>query len=85
MRRAPSDHDIELAARLADWGVPILVAITKGDKVGRSQRASRTHVILHALGLPSDQGVVTSAVTGEGVPDLRDSILALSTAARQTP
>lgn len=78
VRRDPSDHDLALADKLAAWEVPVLVAITKGDKLPRAQRARRLHTILTAVGLPDEQAVLTSAVTREGLDDLRDSILALA-------
>ena len=79
VRRDPSDRDLALAAQMREWQVPILVAITKGDKLSRSRRTTQTQAILQAVEVPSDQAVVTSAVTKEGVDDLADSILALVT------
>ena len=82
-RRDPSAEDIALSDKLAQWEVPVLVAITKGDKLGREKRASQMHAILAKVGLTEDQAVMTSSVTKEGVGDLQESILALAAEARR--
>ena len=75
-RRDPSANDREIADLLDGRSLPVLVAITKADKLGRGRRKERTEAILAAVGVPEDQCVVTSARTGEGIADLRDSIAA---------
>ncbi len=82
-RRDPSADDIALSDKLAQREVPVLVAITKGDKLGRVKRASQMHAILAKVGLTEDQAVMTSSVTKEGVGDLQESILALAAGARR--
>ncbi len=82
-RRDPSTEDIALSDKLAQWEVPVLVAITKGDKLGRGKRASQMHAILAKVGLTEDQAVMTSSVTKEGVGDLQESILALAAEVRR--
>ncbi len=82
-RRDPSAEDIALSDKLAQWEVPVLVAITKGDKLGREKRASQMHSILAKVGLTEDQAVMTSSVTKEGVGDLQESILALAAEVRR--
>lgn len=74
IRRDPSTADHEVAALLEARGVPVLVALTKGDKVSRGHRTRRVGAILAAIGLAEDQCIVTSAATREGVADLRDSL-----------
>ncbi len=83
VRRDPSAGDIALSDKLAQWEVPVLVAITKGDKLGREKRASQMHAILAKVGLTEDQAVMTSAVTKEGVGNLQESILDLAAAVRR--
>ncbi len=78
VRRDPSAHDLEIVELLDRRALPVLVAITKADKLGRGRRKQRTEAILAAVGLPEDQCVVTSARTGEGIDDLRDSIFAFA-------
>ncbi len=82
IRRNPSAEDLTLSDKLAEWEVPVMVAITKGDKLGRGKRPGQMQAILDEVGLPADQGVVTSAVTKEGVEDLQESILALAAEVR---
>ena len=77
IRRDPSPEDLEMGKRFADRAVPILAAITKSDKVTRIHRRERLRTILDAVGIPEDQAILTSAQTGEGIEDLRDSINAL--------
>lgn len=74
IRRDPSEEDLEMGERFAERGVPVLVAITKSDKVSSSRRAERLNRILIAVQIPKDQAILTSVVSGEGVVDLRDSI-----------
>lgn len=77
IRRDPSPDDLDLARQLVDRSQPVLVAITKADKLGRGRRTPRTRAILTALEIPEDQCVVTSVRTKEGIVDLRTSIDAL--------
>lgn len=78
VRRMPSQDDLAIADTLAEREIPILVAITKGDKVTRQRRTQQMRSIVEAVDLSADQAVVTSAVTKEGMDDLRASILALA-------
>jgi GTP-binding protein len=82
IRRDPSRDDLDMADLLADRGVPVLVAVTKADKISRGRRSERVRSILDAVGVPEEQCIVTSATTREGVLDLRDSLEALVTASR---
>lgn len=79
VRRDPSVDDHAVGELLGARGVPVLVAITKADKVARSRRDERVRTILGAVGMPEDQCVVTSARTRSGIDDLRDSIFAFVT------
>ena len=78
VRRMPSQDDMAIADMLAERKIPILVAITKGDKLTRQRRTQQMRSIVEAVDLSADQAVVTSAVTKEGMDDLRESILALA-------
>ena len=80
IRRDPSRDDLEMADLLVERGVPVLVAVTKADKVSRGRRRERVLAILDAIGVTDEQCVVTSATSREGVVDLRDSLEALVTA-----
>ena len=74
IRRDPSRDDLAMAELLAHRGVPVLVAITKADKVSRGSRRQRVAAILAAIDAPEEQCVVTSAQTREGIEELRDSV-----------
>jgi GTP-binding protein len=76
VRRDPSAVDLEVADLLHRRELPVLVAVTKADKLGRMRRLERSRTILSAVAIPPDQCVITSARTGEGIDDLRDSIAA---------
>lgn len=77
IRREPSAEDLQMANLLTERGVPVLVAVTKVDKLGRGRRNERVASILSAVNVPPDQCVVTSAHTREGSRELRASIIAL--------
>jgi GTP-binding protein len=79
IRRDPSRDDLAMADLLIDRGIPVLVAVTKADKMSRSRRQERVQAILSQIGVAEEQCVVTSAASREGVVDLRDSLEALVT------
>jgi GTP-binding protein EngB required for normal cell division len=58
-------------------GTRVLVALTKGDKLPRGQRLARATGLQQALGVSADQLLVTSAKTGEGIPELREAVAGL--------
>jgi GTP-binding protein len=74
MRHDPSVDDARAARNLVTHGRPVLVALTKADKVPRGRRPERIAAIGKAVGIPEDQCVVTSARTREGIAELRDAI-----------
>lgn len=76
LRRDPSPDDHAMGAILATRGVAVLAVLTKADQVPRRSRRAQQAAILAALGLESDASVVTSAQSGEGMEDLRESVLA---------
>ena len=77
IRREPSVQDLDMANLLAARGVPVLVAVTKADKVSRGRRSRRIRQIRTTAGVHEDQCIVTSAQTREGTADLLESVLAL--------
>ena len=76
LRRDPSPDDHAMGAILATRGVAVLAVLTKADQVPSRARRARQTAILTALGLEDDASVVTSAQDGEGLEDLRESVLA---------
>jgi len=81
IRRDPSEDDRAMQDVFAAAATPVLAAMTKSDKLPRSQRPSREGALAAALRLDGDQVIVTSARTGEGILDLREAIGALLEAA----
>jgi len=77
LRREPSPDDRAMQDLLAEGGRPVLAALTKADKLPKSQRATRERELRASLGVPEDQVIVTSARTGEGVEELREAIQGL--------
>ena len=76
VRHQPSKDDLEMQELLVRSGRPVLVALTKGDKLTRSAQLARPREIAAALGLQEDQLQLTSSTTRVGIDDLAESILA---------
>ena len=76
IRHQPSKDDRDMQELLARSGRPVLVALTKGDKLTRSAQAERTRAFAVALGLREDQIQLTSSTSRLGVADLAESIIA---------
>lgn len=77
LRREVGDDELDLVAWLAERGIPVIVALTKGDKLVASPRRRRAERLAAAFGLPGDRVVATSAKTGEGIAELWKAIDAL--------
>jgi len=75
-RHAPSGDDHEMQDLLARSGRPVLVALTKADKLTRSAQSARTREMAVALGLQADQIQLTSTPARLGITELAASILA---------
>jgi len=70
-RHAPTPQDLELQRFLRAAEVPVLVALTKADKVARSARPGALAAAVAALGLRTPEAALFfSADTGEGGPEL---------------
>jgi GTP-binding protein len=76
VRHEPSKDDLDMQALLAQSGRPVLVALTKGDKLTRSVQAQRTRALAVALGLHEDQVQLTSSTSRLGIAELAESIVA---------
>lgn len=80
-------HDLTAADReygelLAASGLPVLAALTKGDKLAFAQRKRRLAEVTRRLALPEEQVQLTSSTSGEGIADLGASLLSLATPER---
>jgi GTP-binding protein len=76
VRHDPSKEDWAMQELLVRSGRPVLVALTKGDKLTRSAQAARPRELAAALGLREDQVQLTSSTARLGITDLADSIIA---------
>jgi GTP-binding protein len=74
IRHPPSRDDRGMQEVLIEGETHVLAALTKADKLSKIERAQRERELRVELELPADQVVVTSAKTGEGVPELREAI-----------
>ena len=75
-RHDPSADDRAIQELLVQSGRPVLVALTKGDKLTRSAQAERTRALAMALGLHQDQIQLTSSTSRLGIAELAQSIVA---------
>jgi GTP-binding protein len=65
-----------MQSTLAESGRPVLVVLTKADKLTRSNLPIRVAELSEALGLHQDQVEVTSSQTRQGISELASSIVA---------
>ena len=76
-RREPSPDDVGMLDFLAELEIPTLVAVTKIDKIGAGQVATRVSELSRALGLDPEQMILFSAVTGQGRDELAEAVVDL--------
>ena len=76
VRHQPSRDDLAMQELLVRTGQPVLVALTKADKLARSAQAARPREIAAALGLHDDQIQLTSSTSRLGIAELAASIIA---------
>jgi GTP-binding protein len=77
IRRDPSPEDQAMQDRFAAAGTRVLATLTKSDKLPRGQRLARVAELRETLGVAADQLILTSARTGEGIPELREAVAGL--------
>jgi GTP-binding protein len=76
IRHQPSSDDLAMQTLLAESGRPVLVVLTKADKLTRSGLPIRVRELVEALGLQQDQVEVTSSQSRLGIAELATSIVA---------
>ncbi len=76
IRRGVEDEELDFVPWLEAHETPILVALTKSDKLAKNKRMLEVTKAKHALGLKRDPFAV-SAQTGEGMDALWRAVLAL--------
>jgi GTP-binding protein len=70
LRRDVSDDELDLLAWLAERRIPVLVALTKCDRLAAAPRRARVAALSRAFALPPGHVIPTSARTGDGIPSL---------------
>lgn len=77
-RHPPTAGDCEFVEYLAETGVPVLLVLTKVDKLKPRQReAGLAGPVAGCLGVGEEQVVESSARTGEGAAELLEAMEAL--------
>ena len=76
VRHPPSRDDLEMQELLVESGHPVLVTLTKADKLTRSARARCCRELTVALGVQEDQVQLTSSTSQLGIAELAGSIVA---------
>ena len=75
MRHAPSAQDIEMLDYMTECNIPFAVALTKCDKLNKTERAKRRAELEQELAYAGDcVKIEFSAQTGEGCEELRKTV-----------
>jgi GTP-binding protein len=74
LRRDWSEDEALLCDWLREREVPVLVALTKTDKLKPMRRAQRVRKLVAATGLAKASVIPTSAQTGAGIPELWNAL-----------
>jgi GTP-binding protein len=77
IRHDPSADDLEMQRLLIASSRPVLVALTKADKLSRQGALDRARTLATQLDVTEDQIQITSSRTGLGIRDLAASIRAV--------
>jgi GTP-binding protein len=76
IRHSPSSDDRWMEELLHRSGHPVLIVLTKADKLGRQRRIQRRDSLAEDLQATEDQVQLVSSTTGEGVANLATSLAA---------
>jgi GTP-binding protein len=77
LRHPPSADDMSMLDYLAQMQYPFVIALTKCDKLNKTERAARMEALKDELAAyPEIRKIPFSAVTGEGAEELRTEIAA---------
>jgi len=78
VRRGPQDEELDFVPWLAEREIPIVVALTKSDKLPKNKRMLEVSKARRTLGLKKDPFAV-SAQTGDGIDALWRAVAGLIT------
>lgn len=75
MRHPPTGDDVSMLQYLQQTGYTFIIALTKSDKLNKTERANRLMLLKQELDFLGEfTAVPFSALKGEGVPELRNII-----------
>ena len=77
IRHSPTRDDRRSLGYLAELGIPVLIALTKSDKLGAMKRQETVEKLVKELGVEPNQVIATSAESGEGREALLESVASL--------
>lgn len=66
IRRTPGDFEEDMLEFLEKNRIPVVITLTKCDKLSGNQRKQRIHEIMEAMDIDRDSIFLTSCKTGEG-------------------
>ena len=81
IRRGVQDEELDFAPWLAERAMPVVVALTKADKLPKNKRVLEVRRARQALGLGRDP-LLVSALGGDGIEPLWRAVVQLATAPR---
>lgn len=76
VRRGPEDEELDFVPWLAERGTPIVVALTKADKLAKNKRMLEVSRARKTLGLTRDPFAV-SILSGDGVEEVWRAMMSL--------
>lgn len=74
IRRNPSEHDMMMFEWCMERELPVLIVLTKTDKVGKNEAYNATHKLAKLFETTPKQFISTSALKKTGIPALRESL-----------
>jgi GTP-binding protein len=77
VRTGPTPDDLRSVDYLAELGVPVLFALTKVDKLSRTERAKSLAKTVRLLEVDEDQVIPFSSLKGEGREELLETLASL--------
>lgn len=77
IRREPKDEDLMLLDYLKAHGIPIIIAVTKADKLSGNKRRARLSKLLPRLTMYDPEPTPVSAMTGLGKDKMWERLLGL--------
>lgn len=79
MRHPPTADDRQMIDFMIETGIPFVVVLTKADKLNKTQRQERWEAFQQEFtGYEGIRLIPFSAITGEGVEELRDIIVSVT-------